>query len=409
MNRPSHQFTMALEQLVISIQAGEPGRLLTDVLVNASQLLAREGVVIAADEQTLSVNGEALPSASADVLRGVLRSNGIQRVCFASSATASELLQFAALLFEQREGATRSFPELWQTRGTWGIRIDPLEPWFSLGDEDGVGDAEIAVADDIPGDLRAAVRSVGLGASWAPETAPGGVLIAAGAEATRVLLESLARAQAPVLRRRYFDAIVGLRIGVPHLMRALFEPTWFVARNAALLLGELAAAEADQALSSLITHADSRVRAAAVTSLGKLDTPLARQTVESAVADPTPRVRAEAWAAMAVRAIEPPWALLADALRAEREDDVLRSILVCLGRYPHPQGAPLLVRLCARKISEGSESALTFDALEILATLRPRAVQPFLRSLMDSTKPLVRARAQMLQQRVLEGGTGQAA
>lgn len=394
------QFAVALEKLIASLQAGEPGAIVRDKLEQVGLLLARRDIIVAAETDALLVNGESLPESTAPVLHAVLRANGVYRVSLSASTTPRDLLQFAALLFDHTSTESQSFVELWQARGRWDVRVEPAD---SKNDDT---DAFAAAAPESDGSrgtddpLAQAVRTVGAGAAWSHGTAVGDLLAQAGAEATRVLLEQLAQAATAVERRRLFDAIVGLRTGFPHILRALFDPAWYVVRNAAMLVGEMRIADSERALAELVSHSDARVRVAAVTALSRFDTPPAQQTIERFVNDASPAVRAEVWRAFATRAEGPPATTVANALRTDRDHTVLRRVLTCLERHPHPQAAPHLIRLCARMISERQDPAITFDAIELLIVHRPRAVSTLLRAMLDSGRPWVQARAQMLEQRL---------
>ncbi len=403
------QFAVALEKLIASLQAGESGAIVREKLEQVGLPLAQRDVIVAAETDALLVNGESLPKSTAPVLHAVLRANGVSRVSMSASTTPRDLLQFAALLFDHTRTDSQSFVELWQARGRWDVRVEAVEATHDDADafSEAAPDTDGSRGGDDP--LAQAVRAVRAGASWSPGTAVGDLLAEAGAEATRLLLEQLAQAGTAVERRRLFDAIVDLRTGFPHIVRALFDPAWYVVRNAATLIGEMRIADGERALVELVSHQDARVRVAAVTALSRLDTPGAQQTIERFANDASPPVRAEVWRAYAARTEAPPPTTVANALRMDRDLTVLRHVLTCLERHPQPQAAPHLIRLCARMISERQDPAITFDAIELLIVQRPRAVSTLLRAMLDSGRPWVQARAQLLelrlQQRLAELGS----
>lgn len=402
------QFAVALEKLIASLQAGEPGVIVREKLEQVSLPLAQRDVILTAETDALLVNGESLPQSTAPVLHAVLRANGVSRVVLSASTPPRDLLQFAALLFDHTTTEPQSFVELWQTRGRWDVRVEPAEANHDDTDAFSVAESDVDGARGGDDPLARAARAVGAGASWSPGTAVGDLLAQAGAEATRVLLERLAQAETAVERRRLFDAIVSLRTGFPHILRALFDPAWYVVRNAAMLVGEMRIADGERALAELVSHQDARVRVAAITALSRLDTPQAQQTIERLANDASPPVRAEVWRAFAARTEAPPLTTVANALRTDRDLTVLRHVLTCLDRHPHPQAAPHLIRLCARMISERQDPDITFDAIELLIVHRPRSVSTLLRAMLDSGRPWVQARAQLLelrlQQRLVELG-----
>ncbi len=151
----------------------------------------------------------------------------------------------------------------------------------------------------------------------------------AGAEA---LIEQLTAAQALSERRIFFDALVRLKAGTATLIHMLGDPRWYVARNAADLLGELRAVEADGRLAQLLTHEDERVRRAAAHALGKLATPAALAALRKALVDPLPDVRALAAGGLAIRRGAPSAGTLLRALEDEADGEVQLAILRALGR-----------------------------------------------------------------------------
>ena len=73
------------------------------------------------------------------------------------------------------------------------------------------------------------------------------------------------------------------RPGVPTLIHMLGDARWFVARNAAELLGEMQAREAEPQLTELLRHSDDRVRRAATSALMRLGTSRAMQAIQDAL------------------------------------------------------------------------------------------------------------------------------
>ncbi len=98
------------------------------------------------------------------------------------------------------------------------------------------------------------------------------VLARTGEEGAEALIEQLTAAQSLSERRVFFDSLVKLKAGVGTLTHMLGDPRWYVARNAADLLGELNAVDAQDPLGELLRHDDDRVRRAATNALGKLGT-----------------------------------------------------------------------------------------------------------------------------------------
>lgn len=158
------------------------------------------------------------------------------------------------------------------------------------------------------------------------------VLARAGEDGAEALIEQLTAAQSLSDRRIYFDCLVRLNAGVPALVHMLGDARWYVARNAADLLGEMQVPEAETPLAQLLKHDDDRVRRAATTALAKLGTPRAVQALRDALRDTSPQVRMQAAAGLAARKGVKSASTLAKALDTEPDVEVQLMILSSLGR-----------------------------------------------------------------------------
>ena len=158
------------------------------------------------------------------------------------------------------------------------------------------------------------------------------VLSRTGEDGADALIEQLTAAQSLSDRRIYFDCLVRLHAGVPALVHMLGDARWYVARNAADLLGEMQVADAESPLAELLKHDDDRVRRAATSALAKLGTPKAVQALRNALRDTSPQVRMQAAAGLAARKGVRSAATLARALDAEPDVEVQLMILAALGR-----------------------------------------------------------------------------
>jgi hypothetical protein len=170
------------------------------------------------------------------------------------------------------------------------------------------------------------------------------VLVRAGDEGAEALIEQLTAAQSLSERRIYFDALVRLQSGQQTLVHMLGDPRWYVARNAAELLGELNAADADGPLAELLTHDDDRVRRAAAHALGKLGTRQAVVALRRALKDSSAHVRALAAGGLAIRKGQRSAGTLVRALETESDLDVQIAILVALGRVASAEAVQRLVQ-----------------------------------------------------------------
>src|SRR5439155_9674085 len=127
------------------------------------------------------------------------------------------------------------------------------------------------------------------------------ILARYGEEAAEALIEQLVYAEQAKERRALFDGIVHLRAGVSTLIYMLQDRRWYAARNAADLLGEMGAADAEGALIECLRHDEARVRRSAAGALAKLGTPGALAARKAAMHHASPDVRMQATIAVATR------------------------------------------------------------------------------------------------------------
>ncbi|HEX6057824.1 MAG TPA: HEAT repeat domain-containing protein, partial [Gemmatimonadaceae bacterium] len=148
------------------------------------------------------------------------------------------------------------------------------------------------------------------------------VLTRAGEDGADALIEQLTQAQSLGDRRIFFDALVSLKAGVAALIHMLGDARWYVARNAADLLGEMQAPEAEAPLTEMLKHDDDRVRRAAANALAKIGTPKAVQGLHVALKDSSPDVRKQAASGLALRKGQKSANTLSRALDDEADAEV---------------------------------------------------------------------------------------
>jgi HEAT repeat protein len=173
------------------------------------------------------------------------------------------------------------------------------------------------------------------------------ILVRAGVEGADALIEQLTNAQTPEHRRLLFDILLKLGAGVQSLLLMLGDTRWYVVRNAAELLGEMKAVEAERPLISLLRHGDVRVRRAAASALLQLGTATAARAVHQVAIDvkSTPAMRQEAVAALGETRGEHTSAItLVNALEREAEEQVQLAILAALGKVATPEAVNRLVK-----------------------------------------------------------------
>lgn len=116
-----------------------------------------------------------------------------------------------------------------------------------------------------------------------PKEEIGAILARAGEDGADAVIEQLVQAETAPDRRAYYEMLLTLRAGIPALIHMLGDSRWYVVRNAADLLGEMGAREAEPAITGLLAHADARVRRSATEALLRLDTGTARASVHRVV------------------------------------------------------------------------------------------------------------------------------
>jgi hypothetical protein len=223
-----------------------------------------------------------------------------------------------------------------------------------------------------------------------------GALGRTGTAGAAALIAHLMAADTIEQRRVFFDAIVELRAGIPMLIDALGHPQWFVVRNAACLLGEMKAEQADGALARLLEHRDERVREAAAGALAELETPTARAALRRMLQDHSPSVRLHAAGAFAAAGSATTATPLAAALDAEPDSDVQLGIIAALGRLGTPDAVQKLVKAVSPAGGRGKPISYRVAALEALAAARGSSVTPILRSFLHDGDPTVRDTAKRL-------------
>jgi hypothetical protein len=171
------------------------------------------------------------------------------------------------------------------------------------------------------------------------------VLQRAGADGVEVLLERLATEQAIAERRALFDALRHMRDGRSQLIHMLGDPKWFVARNAADLIGELGVEDAVPALAQLLNHGDERLRKAAALALAKIGTKAAGEPLRRALRDPSPEIRLQVAMGVGGPRAQGLAMPLVVALEEEKEEAVQRELVLALGRIGTSDAVQALIKV----------------------------------------------------------------
>jgi HEAT repeat protein len=171
------------------------------------------------------------------------------------------------------------------------------------------------------------------------------VLDRTGEEGADAVIEQITQAPTNEDRKALFDVLRVLRHAVPALKRMLGDSRWFVVRNAADLLGEMAATDAESNLVALLKHPDERVRRAATNALLRLGTPDAMKGIYEAMNDKSPEVRIQATAAIATKRDGKTSHTLIRAIEEEEDGDVQVAMIAALGRIATPDAVQKLIKM----------------------------------------------------------------
>src|SRR2546428_659126 len=141
-------------------------------------------------------------------------------------------------------------------------------------------------------------------------------------------------------RRHVFSALAQMKEGAGQLVHLLGHPQWFVVRNSAELAGELGVADAVPELAKQLDHEDERVRKAVALALAKIGSRYTAEPLRRALRDPSPEVRLQVALGVGGRRSSPPAMLLTGALEEEKEVEVVRELVLALGRIGSPEAGP---------------------------------------------------------------------
>lgn len=241
--------------------------------------------------------------------------------------------------------------------------------------------------------LRAVARELTTAPARASESMA--VLARTGEAGADAVIEELIGASDRADRRVYFDALTDLKAGVGTLLHMLGDSRWFVVRNAAVLLGEINAREAEQPLVALLEHADERVRHAAVVALIRLGVSLSLPAVTQVLRDHSSDVRIQVALALGLRREVHATALLLKALDQERQEDVRVALLQALGQTGSAESVKRLVIEAQRSgaLFRRRPVRLRVAAVRALASANTPAAKSALRTLVGDKESEVRATA----------------
>jgi hypothetical protein len=209
------------------------------------------------------------------------------------------------------------------------------------------------------------------------------ILSRAGEDGADALIEQITQAPTGADRKQLFDVFHDLPDAVQALTRMLGDSRWFVVRNAADLLGEIAAAAAEGALMDLLRHSDDRVRRSATNALMKLGTPAALKGIYEAVNDSSPEVRIQVAAAIATRKDAKTSNTLIRAIEEEQNGDVQLAMIAALGRVGTPDAVQRLVKMAEPegRLFRKKDTGLRVAAVQALGEAKTPAALAALKEL----------------------------
>ncbi len=164
----------------------------------------------------------------------------------------------------------------------------------------------------------------------------------AGLKGTQLMLDQLIAAPTFAERRAYLEALRQVEEGTDIIVNMLGHHEWYVVRNVADLVGELAIEEAIPALGKAVEHKDARVRLAVGVALAKIGTPRTVRFIRSTLHDKDPRVRASVAREIGGTGLSALVMPLINAIDTEELDEIRGEYYRALGRIGTPDAVRAL-------------------------------------------------------------------
>jgi len=216
-----------------------------------------------------------------------------------------------------------------------------------------------------------------------------------GPDAAEALIDLMTSSDSLTDRRAYLAVLAKIRDAVPTLIHLLGDNRWYVVRNAIDLLGEMRAAEAENALLDVVTHREERVRRSAATALARLGTLRSIQAVEKMATDPVPEVRVHAMQGLGTVKSPRAGSVLARALDHEPDQEVQAVILAALGRQATDEAVARLTKAAEPdgRLFKRKPTALRIAAVQALVEANTPAALVALRRFANDREREVRVAA----------------
>ena len=217
----------------------------------------------------------------------------------------------------------------------------------------------------------------------------------AGEDGVEVLLDLLVAAPTIEERRGIFIALTGMKEGTDQLVHMLGHHQWFVVRNVAELVGELALEDAVPALGQQLGHDDERVRKAVALALAKIGSRAAAEPLRRALRDKSPEVRIQAALGVGGRKSSALAMPLVAAMEEEEDEGVERELMLALGRIGSAAAVQALIKFAqpGGNVFGRRPAGLRATAVEALRLAATPAAVGTLEGLTDDGDKQVRAAA----------------
>ena len=221
------------------------------------------------------------------------------------------------------------------------------------------------------------------------------VLQRAGPDGMEVLLELLSTSNTVTERRGVFNALIQMKEGQDQLIHMLGHPQWFVVRNVADLVGELGMEEAVPALAKQLDHPDELVRKQVALALAKIGTRGAAEPLRRVLRDRSSEVRRQAALGVGGRKASALAMPLVVALEEEKDPEVVRELVLALGRIGSPDAVQALIKIAqpSGRLFGRKPSALRVTAVEALRVAGTPTAIGTLQNLSNDSDKQVRAAA----------------
>jgi len=218
----------------------------------------------------------------------------------------------------------------------------------------------------------------------------------AGEDGVEVLLDLLVAAPTIEERRGIFIALTGMKEGTDQLVHMLGHHQWFVVRNVAELVGELALEDAVPALGQQLEHDDERVRKAVALALAKIGSRAAAEPLRRALRDKSPEVRIQAALGVGGRKSSALAMPLVAAMAEEEDEAVERELILALGRIGSAAAVQALIKFAqpGGKVFGRRPAGLRETAVEALRLAATPAAVGTLEGLTEDGDKQVRTAAE---------------